>query len=78
MADPRDPYLAAIAKIVDVAPWFEQWDLLEAVADLLTEHARTRDRHRRDMNDECRDSQHSARDAYTLGRHDGGRTEQDW
>lgn len=81
MADPRDPYLHAIGRIIGeiVTIYKGPWMLntcyliaaLDAVADLFTEHARTRVRHNREMREEQREAQRSTRDAYTEGRFEG-------
>jgi len=44
---------------------------LDAVADLLRDHARTRVRHNREMREEQREAQRGARDAYVEGRFEG-------
>lgn len=50
-------------------PWQE--DALDAVANLLTDHAVLRRRHRRDMNDEIREGSRAARDAWAEGERHG-------
>ena len=49
---------------------FTVLEVLDAVADLLTEHAITARNHRRELKDTIRDAQADARDAYSRGRED--------
>jgi hypothetical protein len=60
---------ACIGRVVEVGT--ERLSLLDAVADVLTEHARQRHEHQRVLAEELREASRDAADAYWRGRADG-------
>lgn len=50
----------------------------DALADLMTEHAKDRRRHNKELFDEQRDAQRGARDAYDQGRFEERSSREEW
>lgn len=68
-------FYVALGVLVDLSN--PTWHRLEAVAELLTLHARTRRQHNREMREEQRDAGRTANEAYAEGRH-AAREDLDW
>lgn len=69
--------LDVLSKIDPTWVWAAQ-NGLNAVADLLTDHAITARDHRRELNEAIRDAQDGARESYAAGRETGLAEGRDW
>lgn len=77
----RCQWMAALGELVfrpNYDSHEDQWLALDAIAFLLTERAKTRQYWRKQLNEELREAQRAARDAYHEGRSDGARSGDAW
>lgn len=72
----QDAWLVALGPLIEAAlesteTIQEEADMLDRVAWLLRDHAETRDRHRRELNEEIRAQERAGRESYAMGLEDG-------